>query len=108
MGTSRHRKHYLEYGNGPIAWTLREYDDFSIRRATLTFDAPPATIENIKIWHKSSENSDYDCVIRNLDPNGLKYISFEEICGFESGDFAYIEYPNTLGIGVRGIAILEI
>lgn len=108
MGTHRRRKHKLEYTTGPLSWRLQEYDDFSIKRITLTFDSIPADIENIVLWHKSDDGSDFDCVVRDYDPNGHRYISIEDVAGFESGDFALLEYANNQGIGVRGLAILEV
>lgn len=108
MGTENFRKHHLEYTTGAVLWQLKEFDDFSVKRITLTFDDFLATIENIKIWHKSGDNTVFDCVIRNVDPNGMKYISFECIDGFENGDHVLVDYANSDGVGIRGMAILEI
>jgi hypothetical protein len=97
-------------------------DDFDLKWAMLIFSAKPADIANVKIWLKDNIDSDYDCIISEIDPNGslcIKFKCFEGVQGAASirsgagrggvkkADSILITYANNEGLTIRGKAMVE-
>jgi len=89
-----------------VAWTMFAADDFDVEKITLTFDATPTTAENITVTLDSGQGTAYDAVIAAVDPAGYTDVVITNIGGLKNGDKLLVEYTNTDGNSITGVATM--
>ena len=93
-----------------VEWTFSEADDCICERVVLKFDAAPTTSENITITVDSADGVSYDHVVSTHDPSSESETTVVVTLGthLADGDQITVEYTNTDGNEITGIAYLSI
>jgi hypothetical protein len=81
-------------GANPIAWDISVGDAFDVLRITIKFDSAPTSAGNITIKIDASEGSNYDAILRTINPVGKTSVVEEDIKGFINGDAVRVDYAN--------------
>lgn len=92
---------------GAVDWSIAMPKDCDIERITLTLASYPTTTENIVVKLDSALGATYDCVLRSFANSGVSY-NIEDISGINGADSIVIQYANSDGISVAGVAYVFI
>jgi len=98
------RQHVQTASTSAISWTFFEGDDFDVDAITFKFDAAPTTSENLTVTLDSGQGAAYDTVLASVDPVGATEVVVRNIAGLKNGDKIIVEYTNTDGNSIVGVA----
>ena len=102
--TKPYRNSLLSPTTGAIDWEIETYDESTIRRLILNWDTAPTVDEYVTITLVSSEGASYNSVLFVVSPKHANTVKIDEIGSFLYGDVIKIEYANTEGNTITGIA----
>ena len=104
---SNYRKEKLTTTTSAVAWNLTVAEDVQVRSIMIKFASVPSTSEDVKVWLKSADGTEYDTLLASLD-NNVASLVFQDLPVIDAEDYIQVTYTNTDGIATSGTALVEL
>lgn len=102
------RKDISEKTTDAVSWAIDVAGNYILNRVTLKCSTLPSTSEDVTITLKREEGDDYDILLRTADMLNVSSLTFEELGPIHKDDYVLVEYANTDGVSISGIATVTI
>lgn len=102
------RKDTLAATTDAVSWAIDITGAYNLSRITLKCATLPTTTEDATVTIKRNEGSAYDVLLRTTDMSGVSNLTLEGLGPIHQDDYVLVEYPNTDGVSITGIATVMI